>query len=466
MADASRPNPASFRTFLIVWSGQLVSTLGSQLVAFAAGVWLYDTTGSTTLFAISMLIFIVPSIIFSPVAGMVSDRYDRRHVMLFADTLSAVGTIFNLVMLLSGQLQVWHVYVAGFLGSTANTFQWPAWSAATATLVPKEHLGRSGGLNRAGAAVSTLLTPAIAGALYVTSGLRAVLVIDLVTYAAALIPLLLVRFPLPERSAESQDESRSWVQEALFGWRYIGARPGLFGLLITFAVMNFLANLSSPLLTPMMLNVTTPDTYGIVTSIGGAGMVVGMLIMSAWGGFKRKIYSLFLGDIIASLAAMLIGLTTGVWWIAALYFVWLGMFPISQGSSDAIWQRKVAQDVQGRVFAARRMMAYSIIPVSYFLAGPLAEQVFEPLLLPGGVLASTVVGQIVGVGEGRGTGLLFVLANLGTALAGLAMVLHPRIRRLEIELPDAVADMEKAPPAGEAVLRGSARTELAEANSD
>ena len=158
----ARPDQSSFRTFLIVWGGQLVSTLGSQLGAFAGGVWLYDTTGSTTLFAISMLIFVVPSILFSPLAGVVSDRYDRRVVMIFADTLAAAGTAFMFAMLMTGQLQVWHVYLVGFLDATANTFQWPAWSAATATLVPKEHLGRSGGLNRAGEAISSLLTPAAA----------------------------------------------------------------------------------------------------------------------------------------------------------------------------------------------------------------------------------------------------------------------------------------------------------------
>jgi len=438
VTQSTSPSDHSFRTFLIVWGGQLVSTLGSGLSGFAVGVWLYDTTGSTTLFALSLLVYILPSIIFSPISGMVSDRYDRRRVMIFADSLAAVGTAFAFVMLLTGHLQVWHIYLSGFLSSTANTFQWPAWSAATATLVPKEHLGRSGGLNRAGEAISNLLTPAAAGALYVTSGLKAIFILDLVSFAAALITLVAVRFPPPERSAESPEAHESWIREALFGWRYIGARPGLLGLLITFAVMNFFANMTFPLLTPMLLNVTTPDTYGIVVSIGGAGMLLGTLVMSAWGGFKRKIFSLFLGDTVAALAGTLIGLTTGIWWIAAFNFVWLGMFPISQGSSDAIWQRKVAQDVQGRVFAARRMMAFSIIPISYVLAGPLAEQVFEPLLLPGGPLASTLIGQIVGVGVGRGTGLLFALANLGTALVALAMVLHPRIRRMELELPDAV----------------------------
>ncbi len=420
-------------------------------------MWIYETTGSATLFALSMLVYVLPTIIFSPLAGVASDRYDRRLVMIFSDSLAACGTTLVLVMVLTGHLQVWHVYIAAFLGSTANTFQWPAYSAATSLLVPKQHLGRASGMVQAAEAASQLIAPAAAGALYVTAGLKPILLIDLATFGVALATLAAVSFPQPERTEAGKQGSGPWWREALFGWQYIHARPGLFGLLIVFAISNFCSNLAFPLLAPMLLDQTTPDQFGFVMSAFGLGALAGTLIMSGWGGPKRRIYGIVIFDALAGLFGVMLGLSRAVPLIAAVGFMMAITFPITNGCSQAIWQSKVAQDVQGRVFAARRMMAFSIIPISYILAGPLAEHVFNPLLLAGGSLAATPVGWLVGVGPGRGTGLLFVLAHLGYTASTLSILALRHVRRVEDELPDAVGEAAQVideAPVAEAVPAG------------
>jgi MFS family permease len=425
--------------FSIIWAGQLVSTLGSGLTSFALGVWVYEQTGSATLFAINLVVWILPNVVLSPVAGVITDRWDRRLVMLFSDTGAGLSSLFVVLVLVTGELQVWHVYVATFFNSAFGVFQWPAYSAATSLLVPKEHLGRAGGMTQIGEAISRLATPAVAGALFVSVGLRFILLIDVVSYLAAVATLIGVRFPQPEATQDDQVGKGSFWREALYGWTYIRERSGLINLLIVFASLNFLMSLTFPLLTPMLLDMTSPDVVGYVDSIGGLGMLVGTLVMSAWGGPKRRVYGIFAAEMLAGLSTLLLGLRPSIPLIASAGFgMMLGM-PLSNGCSQAIWQTKVAPNVQGRVFAIRSMIAFSIQPVAFALAGPLAERVFEPLMADGGRLAP-VFGRAIGTGPGRGIGLIFVLAGALSMLATLIILIHPRIRRLELELPDATQD--------------------------
>ena len=423
------------KTFVVVWIGQLISTLGSGLTSFALGVWVYEETGSATLFAINMAVWILPYVVLSPVVGVITDRWDRRLVMLFSDTGAGLSSLAIAAIILTGELEVWHVCVAGFFNSAFTTFQWPAYSAATSLLVPKEHLGRAGGMTQIGEAISHLATPAIAGALFVSVGMQTILLIDAMTYLVALVTLVAVRFPQPEATAEGQAGRGSFWKETVYGWTYIRERPGLLGLLAVFASLNFLISMALSLYTPLLLGITTPDVLGYVNSIGGLGMLVGTLLMSAWGGPRRRIYGIFAAEMLTGLTTLLFGLGLPIPWMAVNNFWSLFAMPISSGCSQAIWQTKVAPDVQGRVFSIRSMIAFSIMPVAYAVAGPLAEQVFEPQMAQGGALAP-MFGPLVGVGPGRGIALIFVIAGALYVLTALVIPIHPRIRRVEDELPD------------------------------
>ena len=193
-----------------------------------------------------------------------------------------------------------------------------------------------------------------------------------------------------------------------------------------------------PLIQPMLLDMTTPAVLGVLFSIIGVGMLVGTLVMSAWGGPKRRIVGVLGSGFVGSLFLLLLGLRPSLPLIAAAGFGVMFILPIMNGSSQALLQSKVAADVQGRVFAARRMIAWSTGPLAIILAGPLADRVFEPLLAAGGPLAGSV-GRIIGVGPGRGTGFLFMVIGILAALVSLLAYLNPRVRHVEDELPDAVA---------------------------
>jgi DHA3 family macrolide efflux protein-like MFS transporter len=425
------------RTFTTIWFGQLISTLGSGLSGFALGVWLYEETGSTTLFALSMFVWFLPSIFFAPVAGVLTDRYDRRLLMILADSMACLATIFIGIMVFTDNLQFWQIYVADIFYSIANTLQWPAYSAATSLMVPKKHLGRAGGMTQIGDAVSSLAAPAVAGAMYVTMGLKPILLIDILTFVLALITLIAVRFPQPEKTEESQEGRGSFWREAVYGWHYIRQRPGLFHLLLVFAALNFCISITIPLLTPMILEMSTPDILGYVSSIISIGMLVGTLLMSTWGGFKRRIYGSYLGESLIGISMIFTGLFSSIPLITAAQLLGMLAMPITNGSSQAIWQTKVAQDVQGRVFSVRRMLAFSIIPLAYLATGPISERVFTPLLLEGGPLADSV-GRIFGSGPGRGIGLMFTLFGLLYFIIAQLIYFDKNIRNVELDLPDAV----------------------------
>ena len=432
-------NPG-MRTFVVVWFGQLVSTIGSGLTSFALGVWVYQETGSTTLFAMNMLAYAIPNLVVSPFAGALVDRWDRRKVMIMSDTGAGLVTLAVAGLLLTGNLEVWHIFLATAVSATFTTFQWPAYSATTTLLVPKEQLGRAGGMVQIGEAVSQLIAPAAAGALFVTTGLQGVVLIDFVTYLVAVTTLALVRFPEPVSTEEGERGKGSLLSEAVYGWRYIVSRSGLFGLLLIFAAFNFLNSLTNPLIAPLVLDMSSPDILGYLASIVGIGMLVGTLVMSAWGGPKRRIHGVLFFLFLAGLFTVGFGISSSLTVMAISGFFLMLVLPVINGSSQAIWQSKVAPDVQGRVFAVRRMIAWSIMPIAYVLAGPLNDKVFKPLLVEGGTLADTFVGQVLGTGPSRGTGLLFVVIGLLSALVALSGYLNPHVRNVEDELPDAMPE--------------------------
>ncbi len=441
------------RTFLVIWLGQLISTLGSGLTGFALGVWIYEKTGSATLFAMNMLAFALPNLLVSPLAGALVDRWDRRWAMILSDTGAGLSTLAVFLLLLTNRLEVWHVYVITAVSAAFSTFQWPAYSAATSTLVPKEQLGRAGGMVQIGEAISQIIAPGVAGALYVTVGMHGVVLIDFITFGFAVGSLLLVRIPRPAVSVEGEQSKGSIWKEAMYGWKYITARPGLLGLLMVFAGTNLFSGIMQPLLAPLVLDMTSADMLGYLGSVIGIGMLLGTLVMSAWGGPKRKVHGVLGFLLLGGIFTSMLGLRPSIPLMTVSGFLMMFTFPIVNGSSQAIWQRKVALDVQGRVFSVRRMIAWSTTPIAFAIAGPLADKVFKPLLLEGGPLAGSV-GQVIGVGPGRGVGLMFIILGLCNVLVAAAGYLSPRVFYVEDDLPDAVQEataVEPVTPAAEVV---------------
>lgn len=452
MREGARPGSAGFRTFLAIWAGQVVSALGTNLTGFALGVWVYQQTGSATKFALIALVTTLPGMLLAPVAGALVDRWDRRRAMILSDVGSGCATAALAALLWAGRLELWHIYLLLSVSSAFAALQWPAFTAATTLLVPREQLGRASGLTQTGNGIAEILAPALAGALVVSIGLHGVVLIDAATFVAAVATLLAVRVPRPAASAEGAAARGHLLREAVFGWTYIRRRPGLFALLVLLAVTNFSMGVMQVLVTPMVLAFASPAVLGRVLSAAGLGMLAGSVLMSIWGGPRRRVAGI-LGLLLVQGLSLVAG---GIWpraaAVTAAGFVFLFAMPLLLGTSQALWQSKVPPDLQGRVFAMRRLVAWSTLPLAFVVAGPLADRVFEPWLAPGGALAATA-GRILGVGDGRGIGLLLVVMGTLVVLTVAVAARLPRLRRLEEELPDAA--VPAAVPAEQAALGAS-----------
>lgn len=436
----------SFRSFLIAWLGQVVSTLGSGLSSFALGVWLYQRSGSTTQWTLLVFCYGIATILALPLAGALVDRWDRRKVLILSDVGAAVGTVVLAFLAWNGWLQAWHVYAAAIVTASFNAFQMPAFSATVPLLVSKDQLGRASGLMQLGMALPSLVGPLLAGALVGAVGIHVILMIDLGTFFFALLTLVAVRFPKVPRSAESAAAKGSLLKEIAFGWAYLRARPGLLALLYTFAGVNFCLGLVQAVLPPMILSFASAAALGTVMSIAGLGMLVGGVVMSVWGGPKRRVRGIFLLLCFVAALLFLAGIEPSVVLITAAAFFFTVCFPIIGGCTGVIWQSKIAPDVLGRTYSLQRVVSTGALPLAALIGGPLADQVFEPLLAEGGPLAGSI-GQVIGVGQGRGIALLFIVMGLLTYVALAWGWSNPRLRNLEEEIPDALPDR---PPAGAA----------------
>jgi hypothetical protein len=336
----------------------------------------------------------------------------------------------------AGALEIWQIYLTTAIGSLCLSFQWTAYTVAVSILVPPHQLARMNGLSQLVSATSTLIAPALAGVLLPLIQLQGIILVDLITFASAFtIMTLLVRIPGRARSS-AQLPAGALLHEARAGWQYIRARPGLTALLPVLAFMNFVGAAVEVLITPLVLSFADPAMLGLILSVGGSGMLVGSVLMSVWGGPRRLIYGVFGFVLVQGLVLLLGGLRPNALLVMAAIFVYLFSDPIVASCNLAIWQRKVAPELQGRVMALRRLLSFVLMPLAYLIVGPLTSRIFEPLLAVDGPLAETALGRVMGVGAGRGIGLLLMLLGVSTMLLVVVALSRRSLRELEQDLPD------------------------------
>ncbi len=424
--------------FTVVWFGQLISLIGSGLTWFALSLWAWQETGTATALALVTVASFGPTVLLSPIAGALIDRWNRKLVMLLSDLAAGLSTIVVLLLYLTGNLEIWHLYITGAFAGAFQAFQWPAYAAAITLMVSKAQYGRANGMMGLAESASGIAAPLLAGALIGVIGIKGVLLVDIVTFLVAIGLLLLVHIPQPATTAEGIAGRGSLWKESFFGFRYIRERPGLLGLLLVFTCANFAGAFYTGLATPMILARTGDDAQvlGTVLAAGGIGGVLGGIAMSVWGGPQRRIHGVLISMVCGGiLGPMLMGIgrTLPIWFAANLLFLFF--IPIMNGSSQAIWQQKVAPDVQGRVFAVRRLIAQISFPLTLLIVAPLADLIFEPMMQPGGALVP-LFGPLVGSGPGAGMALLIIVAGSMGAVAGLLGYMLPAVRNVETILAD------------------------------
>ncbi|WKZ47566.1 MAG: MFS transporter [Anaerolineales bacterium] len=437
MKDTSS-RPSGMFGFTVVWIGQIVSVLASSMSQFALTLFMFDETGSALAMGTMQVFFITPFLLISPVAGVWVDRYDRKMMMMVSDIGAGIATLAILALQAMGILEFWHLYGASIIYGLAMAFQWPAYSAAISTMVPKEQLTRANSMMSLIEAGPQVIAPILAGALLPLITLTGILLLDIVTFLFAIGVLMVVHIPQPVRTEEGvKSQSGGIWNEAAYGFKYIFARPSLLGLQMVFFFGNLFAGIGFTALAPMILTRSGGDSlaFGTVQSAGAIAAVVGGVVMSAWGGFKQRSYGVLLGWIVSGIGMAIIGFEGGlVFWIIGIAIT-EGVVPLVNGSNQAIWQSKVAPDIQGRVFSARRLIAWLTNPISPLIGGALADFVLEPAAIAGTGLPHAL-SWLVGSGPGSGMRVLIVLCGFCATLVGVAGYFVSYIRNAETILPD------------------------------
>lgn len=445
--ETSSKRPAGMFAFIVIWLGQIISVLASGMSQFALTIFMYEKTESATALGLMQVFYITPFLLISPFAGVMVDRYNRKLMMMVSDLGAGLATLGILTVLYFDVWQFWHMYVAAVIFGLGNAFQWPAYSAAISTMIPKEQLGRANGLMSLMEAGPGVIAPILAGALLPVIRLTGILFLDVATFLIAIGTLLAVHVPQPARTQEGAQARGGMLKEAAYGFKYIFARPSLLGLQLIFFVGNLFSGIGFTVFAPMILSRSGNDSlmFGTVQSAGAIASVVGGVIMSAWGGFKRRVHGVLFGWILSGLGMAVIGLAGGLpVWIAGVVLSSL-VIPLVNGSNQAIWQSKVAPDLQGRVFSARRLIAWFTNPISPIIGGLLADLWLEPAARLGTGLPAAF-SWLVGAGPGAGMGLLIVFCGAASALVGMAGYFVRPVVHAETILPDHDA-LPKAEPA-------------------
>ncbi len=368
--------------FFSIWTGQALSLVGSSVAQFALVWWVTTLTGSATVLATATLVAVLPGVFIGPIAGAYVDRWNRRMVMMVADGVVAAAALALAYLFWSGSMQVWHLYVVMAVRAIGGSFHWPAMQASTTLMVPQEHLSRIAGLNQTLNGVMSIAGPPLGALLMAVMPLYGIMLIDVGTAATAILPLLFVQIPQPQRSAgveaaTAEGKKLSIWSDVAEGLRYVWSWPGLFMILIAAMIINFVMAPASSLMPLLVTKHFGGDALqlGTLEAAWGIGVIAGGLFLSAWGGFRRRIYTTLVGVTLMGAGIIVTGLAPStMFWLAIAGNAIAGfMNPITNGPLFAVLQATVAPDYQGRVFTVVNSLASAMMPLSLAVAGPLAD---------------------------------------------------------------------------------------------
>ncbi len=384
--------------FFAIWFGQAFSMLGSHLVGFAFVWHLTETTRSATILALGTLVSIIPQVIVSPFAGALVDRWSRKMVMIVFDCITAFFTLIVAILFLLDSAHIWHIFLAMFVRSACSQFQWAAMSASTTLMVPKKHLSRVAGANQALNGIMNIIGPALGALLIAIMPMQGVLFIDVSTAGLAVIPLLFFAIPQPKISPEKANGKHTVLSDLVEGWNYVVGWPSLLSIIIIAMLVNLLITPAFSLLPLVITEHFGMGAYelGFINSAFGIGVIVGGLVLSAWGGFKNRILTSLVALTFSGGALLAIGLAPSNYYLLAVTGMAIFGFlnPMVNGPLMAVLQAKVEPDIQGRVFTLLTAGAGLASPLGLIIAGPVSDATNNQIwFLVGGIL--TIVTGVV-----------------------------------------------------------------------
>lgn len=417
------------KAFIILWSTQSLSTLGSSMTNFALIILSYQRYESALVTAMLSVCTYVPYVIMSIFAGAISDRWNKKYIMLASDSIAAFCTVFVWFLISNDRLEIWHLYCLNGLNGLMNTIQQPAADVTTSILIPKKHYQKASGMRSFSNSLVTIVTPMIASALLALTNIQTVILLDLVTFVIAFIALLLF-IEIPEIQKEKTTQE-TVLQSARNGLQYVKQNRGILDLILFLAAINFTASMYNAALPAMILSKETGGevSLGVINMVTGIAMLVGSVIVSLSPAPKNRV-KVIMNTLLISMSTenffLAFGNTLPIWCVGAV-LGWI-VIPTMNANMDVLFRSTIPISMQGRVYSVRNTLQFFTIPIGYFLGGILVDRVFEPFMAiqP----AQGVFGMFFGSEKGSGAAFLFFILGILGVITCLVFRKDKNIRQL------------------------------------
>lgn len=426
-----RENIKELKTFLILWGTQSFSSLGSSMTSLALVIWAYEQKGSALTTALLTICSYGPYVLFSIFAGSFIDRYNKKIIMLASDSFAALCTIFVLILLSAGKLEIWHLYIINTLNGLMNTLQQPAADVAVSLLTPKKHYQKVSGLRSLSNSLVTVVAPVLSAALLSFAGLRWVIVFDLITFFSA-FTVLLFFIKIPQVKSDHDNRKETMLQSVNAGLNYLKKERGILDLILFLAVINFTASMFNAALAPMLLSRAGGGKLelGMVNMAAGLATLAGSVLVTLLPAPKSRV-RVILNCLLFSMSTenfiLAFGRTTPVWCLGSV-LGWI-FIPVMGANMDVLLRSKIPVTMQGRVYSARNTLQFFTIPLGYLMGGILIDKVFEPFMA--NQAAESFLFSLFGSGKGSGAALFFFVIGITGALSCLPFRFDRHLWKIE-----------------------------------
>lgn len=417
------------KNFMTIWIGELISSIGSGMTGFAVSIYVYQLSGSATLVSIAALLAFLPTILLSPVGGVLADRYDRRLLMMVGDSFSVIGLLFIFISIQTGQGGVLPVFIGVTISSVFVALLEPAYRSTVTDLLSEEEYARASGLVQIAANSKYLISPFIAGLILSVSDIKTILILDMATFFVTVSTIASVRKNIPV--VKTNQSNLNFFSEIKEGMKSITSDKGVSSLIALMALVCFFMGFIQTLMAPMVLAIADAKTLGIMESVSAFGMLIGSIVIGILNIKKGYSRILVISLIAAGIFMALTGTTTNIWLIMFFCILFFTALPFINTCADVLVRIKIPNEFQGRVWGMISILTQIGFIVVYAICGVLADFVFGPMLMENGILAGSL-GRIIGTGEGRGIGFMLIITGILMVAVALIFGLGKSIREMEM----------------------------------
>lgn len=415
------------KKFLLIWIGELISSIGSGMTAFALSIYVYQATGSVSLVSVISLAAFLPAVLLSPLGGVLADRYDRRLLMIIGDLFSGLGLLYVLWNIHSGTASMLPIIIGVAFNAVFVALLEPSFRATITDLLTEEEYAKASGMVQIAGNARYLISPALAGILLAVSDIRLILLLDICTFFITITTVALVRKSIVKPAPKEKQGAFTEIKQ---GFSVLKANKGVCSLIVLMAFVCFFIGFLQTLVSPMVLAVSDAKTVGILESVCAVGMLAGSVWIGVVGIKQGYVRVLSIAGMCGSIFMALAGVSTNLVVTGAGIFLFFLSLPFMNTSADVLVRSNVPNEVQGRVWGIISLFSQAGTAAAYVLSGVLADHVFEPLLSEQGLLAGSV-GVLIGTGQGRGIGFMLVLSGIGMIPAAFAIGRSRSIQKLQ-----------------------------------